>query len=80
MVEYMGRVASKGEELAKTKFGEAFRQLEDMTKDPPPELCKSSPDNDDALDALGELWKEGFLFETHDNDERTPSDSAMEEY
>jgi hypothetical protein len=75
MVEYMGRVANKGE-LAKEKFGEALRMLEDMIKDPPPELCKTNPDNDDALDALGE---EGFLFETHDDEERHPSDSAMEE-
>ena len=58
MVEYIENISNRGEVLAKKKFDYVLKELEDMIKDPPTELCRiNHNDRSDALTEGDESWK-----------------------
>nr|XP_022301117.1 uncharacterized protein LOC111109328 [Crassostrea virginica] len=80
MVEYMENIANRGEELARKKFDYVLKELEDMIKDPPTELCRiSHNDRSDALTEGDESWEEDLFDGCDDAYRSQPSDSAADE-
>ena len=80
MVEYMEKIAYRGEELAKKKFDYALKELEYMIKDPPTELCRITyDDHNDALVEGGKSWEGDLLGEDDDVPRPRPSDSEVYE-
>ena len=69
MVEYMVKVANRGEELVKKKFDYVLKDLEDMIMDSPTELCrKSYNDRRDILTEGDESWEEDDAYRTRPSD------------
>ena len=70
----MVKIANRGEELAKKKYDYVLKDLEDMIKDPPTELCrKSYNDRSDVLTEGDESWEED------DAHRKRPSDPSADE-
>ena len=76
----MGKIANRGEELAKKKFDYVLKELEDMIKDPPTELYRIRYDErNDPLAEEDELCEEDLFGGCDDAHTTRPSNSTADE-